>query len=308
MEHHHEHGENSEEVASGKKFILSIAITTITLAAEVVGGILTHSLALLSDAAHVFLDIFALALSYGAVRLAMKAPNNQHSFGFKRMKVIAAFINGSTLLIMAFEILMEALKRFSNPVEVLAGPMLIIAVIGLVTNLIVALVLKGHDHNDLNARAAFLHVMGDALSSVGVIVAGVLIMLTGLTWLDPLASILIVAMLVFQSIRVLKSAIHILNEGNPEGAASDEVQRKLQTLPAINNVHDVHVWAIEPGYRVLSAHVVVDDMAVSATTPIVHEINSMLHDSFDIEHVTLQFECALCGQDCQENGCDKNHH
>lgn len=308
MEHHHEHGENPEEFASGKKFILSIAITTITLVAEVVGGILTHSLALLSDAAHVFLDIFALALSYGAVRLAMKAPNSQHSFGFKRMKVIAAFINGSTLLIMAFEIFMEALKRFSNPVEVLAGPMLIIAVIGLVTNLIVALVLKGHDHDDLNARAAFLHVLGDALSSVGVIVAGLLIMLTGLTWLDPLASILIVIMLVFQSTRVLKSAIHILNEGNPDGAASDDVRIKLEAIPSVKDAHDIHVWAIEPGYRVLSAHIVVDDMAISATTPIARKIKTMLHDSFEIEHATLQFECDHCGQDCQDPGCDSSHY
>jgi len=308
MEHNHVHGEDAEEFASGKKFILSIAITAITLAAEVVGGILTHSLALLSDAAHVFLDIFALALSYGAVRLAMRAPNSQHSFGFKRMKVIAAFINGSTLLIMAFEILLEALKRFSNPVEVLAGPMLIIAAIGLVSNLLVALVLKGHDHEDLNARAAFLHVIGDALSSVGVIVAGLLIMLTGLTWLDPLASILIVAMLLFQSIRVLKSAIHILNEGNPDGAASDEVRTKLETLPAVKDAHDIHVWTIEPGYRVLSAHIVVDDMAVSATAPIANGIKAMLHDSFDIEHATLQFECSPCGQDCQDPDCDKARH
>lgn len=283
-------------------------ITTITLVAEIVGGILTHSLALLSDAAHVFLDIFALALSYGAVRLAMKAPNSTHSFGFKRMKVIAAFINGSTLLIMAFEIFLEALKRFSNPVEVLAGPMLIIAIIGLVTNLIVALVLKGHDHDDLNARAAFLHVLGDALSSVGVIVAGLLIMLTGLAWLDPLASILIVAMLLFQSIRVLKSAIHILNEGNPDGAPSNDVKSRLEAIPSVQDAHDIHVWTLEPGYRVLSAHIVVEDMAISATAPIARSIKAVLHDSFDIEHATLQFECLHCGQDCQSSECDHDEH
>lgn len=122
MEHNHVHGEDAEEFASGKKFILSIAITAITLAAEVVGGILTHSLALLSDAAHVFLDIFALALSYGAVRLAMRAPNSQHSFGFKRMKVIAAFINGSTLLIMAFEILLKRSNAFQTRWKCLQAP------------------------------------------------------------------------------------------------------------------------------------------------------------------------------------------
>lgn len=149
--------------AEGGRFVIAILVTSLTLAAEIVGGIMTGSLALLSDAAHVFLDVLALALSYGAVRLSSRAPSEKHSFGFHRMKVIAAFINGVTLVVVALEIFREAINRFGHPEPVIAGPMLIVAVIGLAANLVVALVLGHHDHDDLNTRAAFLHVLGDAL-------------------------------------------------------------------------------------------------------------------------------------------------
>jgi cobalt-zinc-cadmium efflux system protein len=154
MSHDHTHEKRElNEGSSGNKLLLSICITSATLIAELIGGLLTGSLALLSDAAHVFLDIFALALSYGAVKLASRAASGRHSFGFSRMKVLAAFINGSTLLVVAIEIFREAATRFINPEPVVAFPMLVIAVIGLAANLLVALVLDGHDHDDLNARA-----------------------------------------------------------------------------------------------------------------------------------------------------------
>mgnify|MGYP001402751039 CR=1 FL=1 len=183
MNHNHEshihHGIES-------RFLLSIGLTGLIFFAELVGGFLTRSLALLSDAAHVFLDVFALALSYIAIRLASLPPNERHTYGYHRLRVVAALVNGATLLVVAFEIFREAIGRFSNPEPVLAGPMLVVAVIGLLVNLIVALVLRGHDHEDLNVRSAFLHVLGDALASVGVIVAGVVILLTGWTLVDPL--------------------------------------------------------------------------------------------------------------------------
>ncbi|MCK7477128.1 MAG: cation diffusion facilitator family transporter [Candidatus Moduliflexus flocculans] len=276
--------------------MLSLVITGATLVAEVVGGLLTGSLALLSDAAHVFLDIFALALSYGAVRLTARAPSGKHSYGFARMKVLAAFINGATLLLISVEIFREAVVRFANPQAVIALPMLIVAGIGLAANLIVALVLGGHDHEDLNARSAFLHVIGDALSSVGVIVAGIVILFTGWTWVDPIASMLIGIVILSGSFRVLKEAIHLLNEGAPEDAASDEVAAALASLPGVLGVHDAHVWSLDPSVRLLSAHIVLADQSLSGTSALMSEAKRMLSERFKIEHTTIQFECADCGQ------------
>ena len=282
--------------SQGGKFILSILITSLTLVAEIIGGILTGSLALLSDAAHVFLDIFALALSYGAVRLASRAPSEKHTYGFHRMKVIAAFINGVTLIVVAIEIFREAIARFGHPEPVTAGPMLIVAVIGLAANLIVALLLGHHEHDDINTRAAFLHVLGDALSSVGVIAAGIVILFTGWTWVDPLVSVLIGLIILSSAWRVLKEAIHILNEGAPDDAGVNEVSAAMAAVAGVLEVHDVHVWTVGPGYKVLSAHVLLSDRALSETETVMHEMKEVLARRFGLEHTTVQFECASCGQ------------
>jgi len=303
QEHEHVHGLSPElGGATGNKLLLSILITSLTLVAEAVGGLLTGSLALLSDAAHVFLDIFALALSYGAIKLATRAASSKHTFGFRRMKVLAAFANGTTLLIVAVEIFREAIARFAHPEAVIAGPMLIIAVIGLVANLLVALVLRGHDHEDLNARAAFLHVLGDALSSVGVIIAGLVMLFTGWTWVDPAASVLIGLVILAGAWRVLKAVIHILNEGAPEGANPEEVAAALAAVPGVLATHDLHVWTIEPGYPVMSVHVLLDDRLLSETGAILDAIKEIAEHRFGIEHTTVQFECADCGQHCVD--CD----
>ena len=305
--HEHEHAHDlSPELggATGNKLLLSILITSATLVAEVVGGLLTGSLALLSDAAHVFLDIFALALSYGAIRLATRAASSKHTFGFRRMKVLAAFANGTTLLIVALEIFREAIARFAHPESVIAGPMLIIAVVGLVANLLVALVLRGHDHDDLNARAAFLHVLGDALSSVGVIIAGILMLITGWTWVDPAASMLIGLVILAGAWRVLKAVIHILNEGAPEGANPEKVAAALAAVHGVLATHDLHVWTIEPGYPVMSVHVLLDDRLLSETGAILEDIKEIAEHRFGIRHTTVQFECVDCGQHCVD--CDAN--
>ncbi|HWP69142.1 MAG TPA: cation diffusion facilitator family transporter [Rectinemataceae bacterium] len=300
IDHSHHHAEAGG--ATGNKLLLSILITSLTLVAEVVGGILTGSLALLSDAAHVFLDIFALALSYGAVRISTRAASSRHTFGFRRVKVLAAFANGVTLLIVAIEIFREAIARFAHPEPVIAGPMLIVAAIGLAANLIVALVLKGHDHDDLNARAAFLHVLGDALSSVGVIIAGFVMLLTGWTWVDPAASVLIGFVILTGAWRVLKEVIHILNEGSPESANPDEVSAALAMVPGVRAVHDLHIWTIEPGYPVMSAHVLLKDQLLSDTGAIMDSIKDIADHRFGIEHTTVQFECSDCGQHCVDCG------
>jgi len=295
QEHSHVSVVNGNEEMGGK-FVLSIFITLLILVAEVIGGILTGSLALLSDAAHVFLDIFALVLGYGAIRIASRAPSAKHTYGFHRMKVIAAFINGVTLLVVAVEIFREAGGRFLHPEPVIAGPMLIVAVVGLVANLFVAFVLGHHENDDLNTRAAFLHVLGDALSSVGVIAAGILILFTGWTWVDPLVSVLIGFVILFGAKRVLKEALHILNEGTPDDASVADVSEAMVQVAGVREVHDVHIWTIGPGFRVLSAHVLLPDQELGGTQTIMNELKEVLAHRFEIEHTTIQFECANCGQ------------
>lgn len=281
---------------SAKHLVLAILLTALILIVQIVGGIFTGSLALLSDAAHVFLDILALAMSYGAIRLAAIPANNQHTYGFYRVKILAALINGITLFIIVFEILREALERLQNPREVIVWPMLVVAVVGLVVNLFVARLLHDHDHDDLNTRSAFLHVLGDALSSVGVIGGGVIIWMTGWYWIDPIISVFIAVILLVSSGRVLRESVHVLMEGVPLGLDVVQVTASLSSVAGIQNVHDLHLWSIVPGYKVMSAHVVLHDQLLSQTGSIMHAVNRQLAEQFGIQHTTIQFECNNCGQ------------
>jgi len=282
--------------STGQRFVLSLILTGAILLAEVAGGLWTGSLALLSDAAHVFMDIFALGMSYGALRAAALPPDDRHTYGFHRLQVLAALTNGATLLLVAFEIFREAWARFRNPAPVLAGPMLIVAVVGLVVNLIVALVLRQHDHHDLNVRSAFLHVLGDALASIGVIGAGVVILFTGWQWVDPLVSVLIGLIILVGSGRVLRESVHILAEGMPEGLKASQVAEAMGRATGVEGVHDLHVWTVSPGYVALSAHVVLADQALSQAQEVMARLKRVLADEFGIEHTTIQFECESCGQ------------
>ena len=279
-----------------KRFIFALALTALIFLAEFIGGFWTGSLALLSDSAHVFMDAFALGLSYLAIRAAALPPNDRHTYGYHRMQVLAALTNGASLLLIAVEILRQAWDRLHHPEPVLAGPMLVIAVIGLVVNLIVAYALREHDHDDLNTRSAFLHVLGDALASVGVIAVGVILLFVNWTWLDLLVSVLIGLLILVSSGRVLKESVHILAEGSPEGMTATAIAEAMRQAPGVGEVHDLHVWTVSPGYVALSAHVVLRDQALSQTTQIMAALKAALHDGFDIRHTTVQFECGNCGQ------------
>lgn len=279
-----------------RRFIWAISLTGLIFLAEVVGGLLTGSLALLSDAAHIFLDVMALGLSYGALRLAARPANMRHTYGFHRFQVLAALVNGATLLVVAFGIFREALERLREPASVLAGPMLAVAVVGLIVNLAVALILRDHDHEDLNVRSAFLHVLGDALSSLGVIAAGVVILFTGWTLADPLASVFIGLIILSGAGRILREAVHILAEGAPKGVSVPAVAAAMRGIPGVSNVHDLHVWTVSPGYVALSAHVVLDNRTLSEAQEVQDSLRETLAQRFGIRHSTIQMECAACYQ------------
>lgn len=278
------------------RFVFSLVLTGLIFLVEFVGGLWTGSLALLSDSAHVFMDAFALGLSYLALRAASLPPDDRHTYGYHRLQVLAALANGATLLLIAVEIMREAYGRFRHPAPVSAGPMLVIAIVGLAVNLVVVFVLRKHDRDDLNTRSAFLHVLGDAVASIGVIVAGLSILITGAVWLDPLVSVLIGLLILFGSGRVLKESVHVLAEGVPGGMTATGITNVLRRVSGVIEVHDLHVWTVAPGYIALSAHVVIDDQALSRTAEIMAALKDILGKDFNIRHTTIQFECGDCGQ------------
>lgn len=288
----HDHNNEIKE----NRFVLALALTGIIFLAEFIGGFWTHSLALLSDSAHVFMDAFALGLSYLAIRAAKLPADDKHTYGYHRMQVLAALTNGATLFLIASEILREAWDRFQNPEAVSAGPMLVIAVIGLIVNLIVAFTLSKHDQDDLNTRSAFLHVLGDASASVGVIAVGVILLFVNWLWLDPLVSVMIGVLILFSSGCVLKESIHILAEGMPEGMTATSIAESMRKVSGVSQVHDLHVWTVAPGYIALSAHVTVADQSISQTTEMMIALKETLHEGYEIQHTTIQFECENCGQ------------
>ncbi len=242
------------------------------------------------------MDVFALVLSYLAIRAASLPPDDRHTFGYHRLQVIAALINGTTLLFISYGILTEAINRFKNPEPIMAGPMLVIAIIGLVVNLVVALVLHEHDHDDLNTRAAFLHVVGDALASVGVIGAGFAIMYTGQQWIDPFVSILISLIILVSSGRLLKETFHILVEGMPSGLKASDLAAELKSVPGVQDIHDLHIWTVSPSFIAMSAHVTIQDQLYSQSEVVMSQLKNILSSQYGIEHTTIQFECNCCGQ------------
>ncbi len=278
------------------RFVLSLALTGLIFLAELLGGLWTGSLALLADSAHVFMDAFALGLSYLALRAAALPADDRHTYGYHRLQILAALTNGITLLFIAFEILREAWERWQQPQPIQAGPMLVIAVVGLIVNIIVAYVLHEHDHDDVNTRSAFLHVVGDTLASVGVIGAGVVILFTGWLWFDPLVSALIGLLILVSAGRLLKETVHILVEGMPDGMTASAVADAMRVAPGVGEVHDLHVWTVAPGYVALSAHVLLADQALSQTADVMVALKQTLREQFGIEHTTIQFECTACAQ------------
>lgn len=293
---------NHEDPGLEGRFLWALSLTVLVLVAEVAGGLWTHSLALLSDAAHVLMDVVALGLSYVALRLAARDPSDRHSFGLHRAEVLAAVINGGTLLVIAVGIFLEAARRLQEPEPVKSLEMLLIAAAGLAVNVVVMLILRGHDHEnghgpeDLNVRSAWLHVLGDTLSSIGVIAAGLVMWRTGWMLLDPLMSIAIGAVLLVGSGRLLKSGVHILMEGVPEGLELAEVGRAMAAVPGVQDVHDLHIWSLCPGSVALGAHVTVEDARWDEATMIQARLKEVLRDGFKIEHTTIQLECTQCPQ------------
>ena len=276
------------------RFKIAIALTAVTLVAEVAGGLWTNSLALLSDAAHVFMDLFALVLSLAAVQLAGLPTSERHTYGFHRSEVFASFINGLTVFLMGAGILYEAWGRFAAPQAVKSGPMLLIAATGLVMNLLAAKTLHSHSHHDLNVKSAFLHVVGDAAASVGVIIGGVVMYYTGWYLLDSLLSAAIGLLILAGAGRLLRESVHILMEGSPRGLEPSEVATAIRSIEGVHDLHHLNLWSVCSHITALSVHVEVAAGYEDQRSGLLHRIEHILEHRFHITHTTIQLECSDC--------------
>jgi cobalt-zinc-cadmium efflux system protein len=260
---------------------------------EVMGGIFSGSLALLADAGHMLTDTASLFLAWMAARLAQRPADSLRSYGYHRIQILAAFINGMAFIAIVVWIIAEAIRRFMAPVEVLGGMMLTVAVIGLLVNLAAFWLLHGGDHHDLNMRAALLHVMGDLLGSTAAIVAAVIILLTGWMPIDPLLSILVALLILRSAWKVVTQAGHILLEGTPEDLDAVRIKTVLmEEIPQVEDVHHIHIWSLTPSYPLLTLHV-----NISEDSDYVHalqQIKQVLVERFNITHSTIQLEQEHC--------------
>lgn len=282
------HDHSAPTQSGTRRLGITLLLVALYFVAELAGGIWTGSLALLADAGHMFSDMAALGISLFAAWMVTREPTSQQTFGYHRAEILAAAVNGASLFLVAGGILNEAWERFQVPHEILAGPMLWIAVGGLVINLISLKVLHGGHQHNLNVRGAWLHVMGDTLGSVGVIVAAVLVWQFGWTWADPVASVLVCLLILYSSWNLLSESIGILMEYAPGDVDVSSVEALLKQNPAVLHVHCLHVWVIASNLKTLSAHVVLDPERAAGFE--LSDIRRQLRDTFGIEHMTLQVE------------------
>jgi cobalt-zinc-cadmium efflux system protein len=297
--HHHGHSHDHSHTGNKKALMSSFILITAFMIVEVMGGLLTNSLALLSDAGHMLSDAASLGLSFFAIKLGEREVSRNKTFGYKRFEIIAAGLNGITLVVVSIFIFYEAFQRFFAPPEVQSQGMLIISTIGLVVNIIAAwLLMKGDKDENLNVRSAFLHVLGDLLGSVGAIAAALLILFFDWRMADPIASVIVGFLIIISGWRVIKESFHILMEGAPDQIDMLQVKEALCGLPMVKEVHDLHIWTITSGYPVLSCHITIFDQAVH--DDILLQSQKILHDQFDIEHSTIQVEK-------EQNGCPSPH-
>jgi cobalt-zinc-cadmium efflux system protein len=276
----------------------TLALVIAYTVAEVIGGIWSGSLALLADAGHMVSDAAALALTLFTIRFARKAPTAERTFGFYRAEILAALVNGVTLIVIAIFILVEAYERLQQPPEVEGGLLLGVAAGGLAVNLAGLWLLRGSHAHDLNVRGAWLHVLTDAIGSVQAIVAGALILLYGWYWVDPLASIFIALLVVYSAWSLIGQSVHVLMEGAPAHIPVADVRAALGDLEAVKDVHDLHIWSITSGFVSLSAHIVVHDGADEGAA--LKSSERVLVERFGIRHSTIQIETC--------DTCDQTHH
>jgi cobalt-zinc-cadmium efflux system protein len=296
---HSDSGLNHHRRATSKALLLALGITLSFGFVELIGGLISGSLALVSDAGHMFTDVVALSLSVWASYIVLRQPNERQTFGFVRVEILIALVNGIVLAATSFIIMFEAVQRIQNPVGIEAPLMLLVAIIGLIANIAGVLILREKAEENLNVKGASMHIFGDMLSSFGVIIGAVLIYLFDLRIADPLISIMISLVILYSAYKVIKQATYVLLEFAPGEVDRIKVREEMKKVPGVLDVEDVHIWTLGSGIYAMSAHVLVADKPISACSCIVKECEEMLRAKFKISHSTLQLEY----QACQDEAC-----
>lgn len=292
---------------------ISLVATLGYVVLTFVAGLRAHSLALLSEAGHNLSDFLALLLSFAAVYFQSRAADAQKTYGYQRAGVLAAFINASTLIAIALWVAVEAVHRLAQPVAVQPRLMMMVAAVGVVMNGMIAALLW-RVARDVNIKSAFIHMAGDTLSTLAVIVGGYFIRLTGQEWIDPVLSLLIAALIFWSSIGIVRETINILLEGAPRGLSIEKLRERMQTVKGVLDVHDLHAWSLGSNTHALSCHVTIADIPPSESAVILHELNHLLREEFHIAHTTVQFEHRICeGDECcviplEEMVAGHSHH
>lgn len=267
-----------------KKLKTATLIALLFMLIELVGGIVAHSLALISDALHMFTDVGAFVLSLIVLRIAKRPSSKTMTYGYQRAEILGALASALTLWALCAVLIYEAIKRLITPHEVAGGVVFIIASFGLISNIAMMKILHSHDHDEqINVKAAYLHVIGDLLGSIGVIVTGILIYFTGWNIIDPIITLVIAAMILFTSGKILKKTIQILMEGAPSGIHYDTVEQSLLSIPGVKKIHDLHIWSLSTKAHALSAH-------LEADRDVLEEAQRLIKESFKIDHITLQID------------------
>ena len=294
--HQHSHVHEGSDARNTRVLLISLALTLAFVVLEVIAGLRAHSLALLSDAGHNFTDAFALLLAAFAIYLHARPGDHERTFGYQRSGVLAAFVNALTLVVLAIVLFYESYDRLLHPQAVSTNAMMLVAAVAMVLNLGIALSLGGHagHTHDLNVRAAWIHMMGDAASSAAIIAGAWLIRYTGWQAIDPILSVLIGIAIVWSGWGIIRESLNILLEGLPKGLDLKEVTGALAVVPGVIDVHDLHIWSLGSDSRALSCHVLIEDMPPSASDSILRSLNRILCDRFAILHTTIQFEHVKC--------------
>jgi cobalt-zinc-cadmium efflux system protein len=299
--HNHNHNHDHDVSGLGKgKLLLVIFFNLAISAAEVVGGLISGSLSLVSDAVHNLSDSVSIIFSYIAVRISEKPKSKTKTYGYNRANILAAFVNAAALIGISVFLMVEAVQRFLNPPEITGDLVIIVAAVGLLGNLFSVLVLRKSSQENMNIKSSYLHLMSDTLSSVAVIAGGILIKFIHINWVDPVLTLLINLVILRSAFFVLKESVNILMQGTPLGADADAIASKLMDIGGVRGAHHIHVWRLDEKNTILEAHVLLDDMPVSQTAPLNAAISELLEHEFGVNHSVIQFESDPCdGESCR---------
>ena len=295
METTHSHSHLADvSTQTGTRIVISLVVTLCFVLIEAIAGYWANSLALLTDAAHNLTDVLALGLSWYAIQLAARPSSPRRTYGYHRVGILIALFNSTTLVVIALGIFYEAYQRLITPGQVQAETLTIVAAIAFLVNAGTAWLVQRGSESDLNLRSVFVHLASDAVSTFAAIIAGIGIALTRMVWLDPLVSIFIGLLILWNGWSIIRETMGILLEGTPRDVDLNDILTDLVDIEGVRGVHDLHVWSITQNMRSLSAHIATDDISISQSIPIRDKINDVLYHKYSIAHATLQFECVDC--------------